>query len=209
MKTAAGRGLLNSAFRWKHGSSAGYWEHRYKNNGTSGAGSYGEPALYKASVINQFVTDNGITSVIEFGCGDGNQLKLFHFPRYTGLDVSATAINNCRDIFKNDTTKQFHLYETGNWTGENYDLSLSLDVVYHLLENTIFEKYMRDLFAAAKIYVIIYSWEKKDSQLQHVRYREFNQWIQENIAGWYLHETIPNRQPIPACDFFIYKRRMI
>lgn len=153
--------------------------------------------------------EHGITSVIEFGCGDGNQLKLFRFPLYTGLDVSATAVDKCIDIFKDDATKQFHLYQAGKWNDGPADLSMSLDVIYHLLEDMIFEKYMHDLFAAAKSYVIIYSWEREEIQLQHIRYRKFNQWIQENIPGWYLYETIPNRQPVPACDFFIYKRREI
>ena len=54
-----------------------YWENRYKNNGNSGAGSYGRLAEFKADVINNFIAENKITSVIEFGCGDGNQLSLF------------------------------------------------------------------------------------------------------------------------------------
>lgn len=65
-----------------------YWEERYKGEGTSGLGSYGKFAEFKAEIINSFVKDNKINSVIDFGCGDGNQLSLFEIPYYIGLDVS-------------------------------------------------------------------------------------------------------------------------
>jgi Methionine biosynthesis protein MetW len=57
-------------------SSGDYWESRYRAGGTSGAGSYGLLAAFKADFINAFVTDNGIASVLDLGCGDGNLLSL-------------------------------------------------------------------------------------------------------------------------------------
>ena len=41
-----------------------YWENRYKKSGNSGAGSYGRLAEFKADVINNFIAENKITSVI-------------------------------------------------------------------------------------------------------------------------------------------------
>jgi len=41
-----------------------YWENRYKNNGNSGAGSYGRLAEFKAEIINKFIADKNINSVI-------------------------------------------------------------------------------------------------------------------------------------------------
>src|SRR5258708_24901292 len=66
------------------GSSA-YWEDRYRTGGNSGAGSYNSLALFKAEILNAFVRANGVQKVIEFGCGDGNQLSLFEYPCYIGL----------------------------------------------------------------------------------------------------------------------------
>lgn len=47
------------------------------------------------------------------------------------------------------------------------DLALSLDVIYHLIEDEIFEKYMKDVFRASTKYVIIYStdFEKSFSKI--------------------------------------------
>jgi hypothetical protein len=56
--------------------SQSYWEDRYVSGGTSGPGSYDAQAEYKADFLNRFVRENAIGSVIEFGCGDGNQLGL-------------------------------------------------------------------------------------------------------------------------------------
>src|SRR5690348_2974605 len=72
--------------------SATYWESRYVGGGSSGAGSYGQFADLKASVLNHFVEANGVTTVTEFGCGDGNQLSLMRYPSYTGFDVSETVV---------------------------------------------------------------------------------------------------------------------
>ncbi|MEM6772492.1 MAG: hypothetical protein AAF597_18085, partial [Bacteroidota bacterium] len=73
-------------------NSAAYWEARYRKGGNSGAGSYGELARYKAEVINAFIEEHGIESVIEFGCGDGHQLGLLKMTNYLGVDVSTTAV---------------------------------------------------------------------------------------------------------------------
>ena len=55
--------------------SAAYWEKRYAASGTSGVGSYALFAQFKADVVNQFVATHGVHSVVEFGCGNGNQLE--------------------------------------------------------------------------------------------------------------------------------------
>ncbi len=72
--------------------SASFWERNYQRGGTSGGGSYGELACGKADFLNAFVREHAVESVIEFGCGDGNQLSLAQYPSYIGLDVSRSAI---------------------------------------------------------------------------------------------------------------------
>src|SRR5690554_228897 len=69
-------------------NSKNYWERRYKGGGTSGAGSYDHLAKFKAEFLNDFVTENDVKEVVEFGFGDGNQLLLANYPKYIGFDVS-------------------------------------------------------------------------------------------------------------------------
>src|ERR1700733_9306823 len=82
--------------------SARYWERNYARGGTSGEGSYDALAQGKAVFLNEFVRTREIRSVIEFGCGDGNQLSLADYSSYIGLDVSRSAIERCQHRFATD-----------------------------------------------------------------------------------------------------------
>src|ERR1700722_520959 len=81
-------------------SSPRYWEDRYAIGGNSGAGSYGRLARFKAEVINNFVAEHAVLTVIELGCGDGAQLDLARYPHYSGIDISLQAIELCRARFR-------------------------------------------------------------------------------------------------------------
>jgi SAM-dependent methyltransferase len=191
-----------------------YWEQRYLQGGNSGVGSYRHFAQFKAQVLNEFVAEKRILSVIEFGCGDGNQLRLAKYPRYLGFDVSPTAIAKCKEIFGSDETKSFHL--VSDFNGQRAELSLSLDVIYHLVEDDVFESYMQTLFAAADCYVIIYSSDSDDNrgyEGTHVRHRKFTGWVSEKASEWRLTARIPNKYPYRGdyrtgsfADFFVYER---
>jgi SAM-dependent methyltransferase len=194
--------------------SAEYWEQRYATGGNSGAGSYNKLAVFKAEVINGFVQDCAIKSVIEYGCGDGNQLKLARYPAYLGFDVSQTAVRLCQESFKTDASKSFRLMET--CAGERADLALSLDVIYHLVEDSVFEAYMRQLFGSADRYVIIYSSNTDDNtgrEAAHVRHRQFTKWVADHMLHWKLVKHVRNRYPSPDdhrkgsfAEFYVYQR---
>ena len=198
-------------------TAATYWETRYKQKRQkrmSGAGSYGHLAAYKADFLNRFVAENDVNSVIEFGCGDGNQLSLAAYPHYIGIDVAETAIALCRARFADDNDKKF--LTSADYDGTQADISLSLDVVYHLLEDDVFHAYMRTLFGAAKRFVIIYSSDDETlnavNEVWHVRHRNFTRWIAENAPDWRLAHSEKNPYPFVAgdddtsfADFFVYK----
>lgn len=192
--------LLHVLRSMKHGitfkRSDHYWHERYLTGGDSGEGSYGELARFKAGILNGFVRDRRVASVLEFGCGDGNQLSLAEYPRYTGFDVSSEAVEISRSKFAHDTTKEFLLSTDAHI--QPAELVLSLDVIYHLVENDVFESYMRQIFSSSLRFVIIYSsnMESSDSFSPHVRHREFVRWIDINFPSWELIETIPNRYPV-------------
>jgi SAM-dependent methyltransferase len=195
-------------------SSSKYWEHRYASGGNSGVGSYDKFAEFKAMILNAFVTKQNVITVMEFGCGDGNQLELANYPSYIGLDVSEAVIASCKEKFSSDTGKTFKLMR--EYDGEIADLSLSLDVIYHLLEDDVFTDYMRVLFKVATRYVIIYSSDSDENagyEGTHVRHRKFTKWIQDNISDWKLLDHIANRYPYKGdyrtgsfADFYIYEK---
>jgi hypothetical protein len=194
--------------------SGDYWDRRYRRGGTSGPGSYGDQARFKAAFLNQFAATHGIETVVEFGCGDGNQLSLARYPNYLGLDVSERAIALCRGLFDGDHTKRFELYDPESFSpGILGDLVLSLDVILHLVEDEIFDQHLQHLFAAAGRSVIIYGADVdqgRSSSAAHVRWRRFTSVIADRFPYWELAEVTPGLEPAagaddPRSDFFVYR----
>jgi hypothetical protein len=200
--------------KWKpFEGSENYWIERYESGGHSGDGSYSQLAEFKAEVINDFVRENNIGTVMEYGCGDGNQLKLAEYPLYTGFDISARAIEICRENFSGDDTKTFKMME--DYSGETAELTLSLDVIYHLIEDEVFAAYMNRLFDSSGRFVIVYASdtdENPEDQPVHVRHRNFTRWVRDKKPEWKMLRHIPNRYPYNGdtktgsfADFFIFQ----
>jgi SAM-dependent methyltransferase len=198
--------------RMAYRDSANFWEGTYAQGGTSGNGSYGALAEGKSRFLNELVRIRAVRSVIEFGCGDGNQLALADYPGYIGLDVSRTAIGLCQRRFADDPAKSFFLYDGACFTDRagvfSAELALSLDVVYHLTEDAVFETYLSHLFAAGQRLVVIYSTNAEISgTAPHVRHRRFTPWVEATCPQWRLAQVTPGPNTERArADFFVYER---
>jgi len=173
-------------------------------------------ATFKAEVLNEFVESHGIQSVIEFGCGDGTQLSLAHYPNYAGIDVAQGSIAICRKRFAGDKSKSFYLTTEVPKVIGKFDLALSLDVVYHLVEDEVFDTYMQSLFEHAGRFVAIYSSNKLEpSGVPHVRHRRFTDWIAAHASDWKQSGFVANRYPLDPkspddtsfADFYFFQRK--
>ncbi|HEY3848038.1 MAG TPA: class I SAM-dependent methyltransferase [Acetobacteraceae bacterium] len=192
-------------------SSGVYWERRYRAGGHSGAGSCGRLAAFKAGVINGFVTDNAIADVLDLGCGDGRLLSLLRVPAYTGVDVSAAALASCAEQFPRHRFLPFAMLDATI----NAELTLSIDVIFHLVEDAAFASYMHALFAHARRFVLVYS-SNTDRRWSspHVRHRRFTDYVADCRPEWRLLAHVPNRYPYDPespdetsfADFFVYGR---
>ena len=152
--------------------SSKYWEQRYLNGGNSGNGSYGFLVEYKRDFINQFIVENEIKSLLEYGCGDCNQLSMIKCDNIIGVDVSKTAIDLCEKLLPEITF--YHLNQE-NFPNVKTDLLLSLDVIYHLVEDNVYEKYIENIINHGSKYLIIYSpsFENGEKTSKHVKFRNF------------------------------------
>ena len=103
-----------------------------------------------------------------------------------------------------------------DYDGETADLILSLDVIYHLVEDEVYEAYMDRVFSSANRFVIIYS-SNCDSlnriEPKHMKHRRFSVWIEDNAKAWKLIHHIPNKYPYAGIndegsfsDFYVYER---
>jgi hypothetical protein len=193
--------------------AARYWDARYTAGGTSGDGSYGRLAVHKAEVINRLISEHGLASGIEFGCGDGAQLGMLRFPRYTGLDVAASAVQRCGERYRDDNTKAFFLYDSLAFYDAPgvfaHDASLSLDVVYHITDDVVYDRYMQQVCDAATRLVILYATDEDRYETTHVRHRLVSQWVARQRPALKLLERIKNPYPGTGeqesdADFLIY-----
>lgn len=190
-------------------NSKEYWNKRYLLGGNSGAGSYGRLGKYKADFINSFIDINGIKSLIEFGCGDGNNLSMIQCDFITGIDVSEKAIDLCK-------SKMNHSF----FNNDEYDYSkqaelvTSLDVIYHLIEDDVYNLYMKNLCDLSYDWLIIYSAnEDNDNYANHVRARKFtdHSYLNEYFR---LIKIVKNKYPSSKygpihgsfADWYIYNR---
>lgn len=218
--------LFYALTKWsfnKSGSSI-FWENRYASGGNSGKGSYGRLALYKANIINSLISEFNINSIIELGCGDGNQTSLLeHDVDYLGLDISPTVIEQNLKTFFLDQKKDFLLFDSNRIKNIgvflNADMAISLDVLYHLVELNTFESYLSTLFAVAKQYVVIYASDDEGIKVNspHIFIRAFTPYITEHFKDFQLVRSIKNEyysnQPSECdtgeytwSDFFVYER---
>jgi len=193
--------------------STQYWKDRYLKGGTSGAGSYGILAEYKAEIINNFVKENDIKSIFDYGCGDGNQIGLFNFENYTGYDISEKMIlaHNLNPKFR---SRKWHFLNSLANVRHKFELTISLDVIFHLTNQKDFETYINNLFAIASKYVIIYSsnGDKLETSSVHVKDREFLPFVPKEFE---LMQKIDNKYPYnpkdtintSISDFYIFKQK--
>jgi SAM-dependent methyltransferase len=192
-----------------------YWEKRYKKGGNSGKGSYGKLAEFKSNVLNKFIKKHNISSVLECGCGDGNQLEKLVVNRYIGLDVSQTIIDKCKTKFIKDKSKTFDIINRFKFGETAVDCTLSLDVIYHLVEDKVYFSHLENLFSCSNEYVIIYAFNFEDDGTfaAHVRPRNFSKDVRKLYPNWKEVKHIPNKFPKDKnnkgshASFFIFKKQ--
>lgn len=180
-------------------SSERYWDDRYQTGGNSGSGSYGRLAVYKANQVNEIVHRFKVKEVIELGCGDGNQLSLFSIRKYIGLDVSPLVVERCRALYSKGGKRDFRTMQAFGFAEDQCDMSMSLDVIYHLVEDSVFETYLQRLFRISRRLVLIYASDGTETaDSSHVRHRKYSDWVARNQPDWEIVNTYP--QPFPKTE---------
>lgn len=191
--------------------SAQYWEARYRGGGNSGAGSYGRLAAFKVDFINGFVADNNVADVLDLGCGDGHLQSMLRVPAYTGADVSITALACCIARYPRRRFVPLQHLDASN----DADLTLSADVIFHLVEDAVFAQHMQDVFSHARRFALIYSSNAdRNWTARHVRHRRFTDCVAATQPDWRLLAHVPNPYPYDPdrpddtsfSDFFVYAR---
>lgn len=131
------------------------------------------------------------------------------------MDVSSRAIEICKNHYHDDGSKQFAeidpLQELS--LDKKYDCALSIDVLYHLVEQDVYEMHLRNVFASAEKYVIIYAWdteEQGDMNISvHLKPRKFTHYISEKFKNWDLIGKVKQIYDDSSSDFFFYEKKSL
>jgi len=152
-----------------------YWEERYKRGRNSGAGSYGKNAHFKSDMIKRTIEENNIKSIVDFGCGDGNQISFLPSNiKYFGYDISQTAIDLCNKQYSGRPHWSFGTYDPMTYTYETMaDMSMACDILFHV---TIEDEWLKTIDcicrSATKIVVLITNAESiREEYFPHVNYK--------------------------------------
>jgi len=186
--------------------SSRFWDDHYGRGLGSGTGSVGRLAVFKAATVNSLAHRHACRSVVDLGCGDGTVAGLLDVEGYLGLDASPHAVQRCRTRFAGDDARRFEVIDILDTEPVPVaDLALSLDVIYHLLEDETFEQYMARLFSAARRIVAVYADDVDDEawpglRWDEVRHRRFTPWVAAHAPDWRLVERIPNPFPYVEGD---------
>jgi len=94
-------------------------------------------------------------------------------------------------------------------------MALSIDVIYHLVEDDVFAAYIDALFTHASRLVLIYASNLDGNWTSpHVRHRRFSAYVAKQYPSWRLRAHIPNPYPFDPdrpdetsfADFFLFAR---
>jgi hypothetical protein len=195
---------LEPAFR-----AQAYWEERYASGGGSGTGSEGANYEFKRDHVRHVMRTHGVRTAVDFGCGDGRQLHEILtgdatrtvLDEYLGLDVSPSAVARCRDLYRGHPNCRFDVYGTAE-VGR-YDLALSLDVLYHIVDYQDYVAYLRRLFGCSQWVLLYANREAKPSEVPHVVYRDNLAEIGRLVLPTELVEQVPH--PRKSTGFALFR----
>lgn len=212
-------------------TTAGYWERRYRQGGSSGAGSRGETLSQKigfAHIIHSDVRKEGGRGVLDLGCGDGRFAEGFvefslgeqkDFDGYRAVDISPKALEIaeefCRLRLPSEAVDRYMSFELFRPDRPEqpispgvFGLGLSLEVIFHILEDDIYDLYMSTLFDRCRTVLIQTAADPGPVRTagSHIVWRDTQKWVQDNRPEALCIHHIP--RPFGErsfSDFFVYR----
>lgn len=194
------RGVVPKSTKKTNRPASWYWIERYNRGGSSGAASYGRSAVARGQYISTLIRGYQCTHVIDFGCGDVDQVQQIKVPFYMGVDASSFIIRKCIQ----HTHRCFRIATTV--PSDRTDAILLLDMIKCLTDDFSYHEVLRTTFLHPTATIVIIA--AKDHNLwesSHIRHRGFSLHIAETYTDW---TRIENREPSCFCTpIHIYLRR--
>lgn len=143
--------------------AAAFWEDQHRRFGSDFRAVADRPedetGRYPAQrqAFLDFITTLGCdldgASCIEIGCGNGfwaGVVRSAGASSYRGFDISATAVRYCRSAIPDGTFDCLDLSREPMPEGLQADLVFSIDVLQHVVEPELVERFLRNMATATK-----------------------------------------------------------
>ncbi|MBI1388758.1 MAG: methyltransferase domain-containing protein [bacterium] len=178
-----------------------FWDQRYAAGGDSGSGSKGVLGQFKSAYVTAVIRHFQIKSIVDFGCGDGTQVAQLPVEQYYGLDVSPSVVERCRAMYADRPGFRFDALPEA--TLERYDMAMSLDVLYHVVEPDEYEAYLRRAFGHSTYTLFYINREAQPSTAPHILFRDHLSEIKQRGFATRLIEQEQNPHK-PSMSFFLF-----
>jgi len=184
-----------------------YWENRYNSGGNSGNGSYGEGLKNKALLLNNLINKYDLKSISDVGCGECTLLPYLQgIRKYYGYDISPTVLSKISKNNQDGFSKEFILL-TNNTKIVSSDLVLSLEVIFHQVNDDEYLDYMRKLVNSNGEYLLILTMNEgilKTNHIKnrHIKYRDISKFM--DSTNYSLVEKFPFTER--TSTYYLYKK---
>ncbi|MCV3387086.1 class I SAM-dependent methyltransferase [Campylobacter sp. IFREMER_LSEM_CL2256] len=205
-----------------------FWNHRHGKLGLYSGGDKGisdhenfEFYVYRLSVILKLISKYNIgkrpLDVLDAGCGKGFFSNGLFSAGYfvTGIDSSINAINYCKErypdiFFKQGNIDSCFLYQA-------FDVIICIDVMFHIVEDSSWEKSIKNLAYHAKNNSIIIISDCVDAvdnekmigeKVKYIKYRNKEKYSKIlELFGFYLKNIVSYEVLSNKNSFMVFQRK--
>lgn len=177
-----------------------YWDWRYrKTKRGSGEGSRGAAAAAKAAFVNDLIREKQVETVIDWGCGDGEVARQFEVAEYIGLDISTAAVEICSRRITGPGRTFLHFDGFTPPDLPPAQLALSLDVIFHQVDDDSYRRHLELVFGSAPLVCIHSSNHDEQTGVAHFLSRAF---VRDIPAAWRCLREGPEGAP----GFWVFEK---
>lgn len=192
-------------------NSAEYWKDRLQTIGDAGAGSGGPMRLFKIDTINDFIRENRVQSVLDFGYGDCRVSAFIRSKIYTGVDITDKFAFMAGMFIAEHTTLLRSPFDI-DIPAPPHELVICLDVLFHILPHEIeyLHKTLDNIYKYSNRHIIIYAQDSRQPYHAHliggvhVCNSPWRQYL-EQMPIVLEKQIAPHGQPTSS-QFFIYRK---
>ena len=127
-----------------------YWEIRYNKGGSSGTTPEG-----RKWIIDTISKYTKIENIVDVGCGDLFVWAEIKLKNYTGIDISHSIIKQNKKSHPHFT---FICSSSEIFQKVKGDVVTCFNTLYHIIDEDIFVKTLKNLTLYSKNYIFIYTW---------------------------------------------------